>query len=383
MGSVTVVAEAPVGAAASLSANTTLWWVDALEPGEPGSTALVEAVVAGLPFDRGVEVVVKPAYGAAGIQAFLNSTARVAPERLPDLAVLPLGALREARTAGLAHAFPEPGDRTERSFAFAATRSWDGELRWALPIAVNLLHTIGREVEPPETWENLEGGAAGAMVIPLGGSSPPDLSPLLSVYAGTGGSLANLPSIDVQALSRSLDRLAAGLAAGRLTLPQNGHSPRSAWNTFASSDPVLSVVDAGSVAANQAGYPGIIWGALPGETGSAPSLAWGWALILVTPSPERQASATRLAGLLAEALSAGPITATGWLPARREGWADTMIVALESPPNPDYLDFLELQLDTASAVDGNAAWRASWGQVGADLAAGISAEQAATRLVTQ
>lgn len=44
-----------------------------------------------------VEVVVKPAYGSAGIEAVLRSTVNAAPERLPDLMVLPLGSLRAAR----------------------------------------------------------------------------------------------------------------------------------------------------------------------------------------------------------------------------------------------------------------------------------------------
>ncbi len=358
-----------------------LWWVDALEPGDPGSSDLVSGLLAGIPAAGDIEVVVKPAYGPSGIQAFLASTARVAPERLPDLAVLPLGALRGAREAGLLQTLPEPEARAENSFAFAAERAGSGQQSWAIPFAVDLLHAIGREIPPPQTWAELTSLQGANLVLPLGGSSPPELAPLLSTYAGAGGDLARLPEIDEPDLRSAMERLAGGLAGGWILLPTNGNSPRAAWNRFAASEPSLAAVNAGSVVANQAGYPGMTWGPLPGEEAAAPSLAWGWALVVVTPSPERQSAAAVLAGQLADALSDGSVLAAGWLPARLQGWRASLSDRLDSPPSEAYLEFLETRLSTATLVDGEAAWRADWARAGADLAAGLSAAEATARLL--
>lgn len=374
---------APVTDAAPVSTATpiSLWWVDALEPGEPGSAGLVNAILEGLPSAPPVEVVVKPAYGSAGIEAVLRSTVNAAPERLPDLMVLPLGSLRAARAEGLIKPLPLTGDRAEAAFAFAADRAHDGEQTWALPLAVDLLQTIGRNVTPPETWDALERSGIQPLILPLGGSTVPDLAPLLAVYAGFGGSLADLPAVDPDALQSAFEALADGLAAGWLRRPDNGSSPRAAWNSFAASDPPLAIVDAGSVVDSQAGYPGMTWAPLPGSAGPVPALAWGWALVVTGPAPERQAEATLIASQLADAFQAGPVVAAGWLPARRADWQRVLSSTLDPAPEADYLDDLEAQLDAAILVDGDSSWRAGWAQAGADLAGGAGAATAASRLL--
>lgn len=356
-----------------------IWWPDALLPESPDDP--FAASIAAIAGERPIEFSIKPAYGASGLQAFLTSTALASPERLPDLALLPLGGLREARRAGLIQDISAPTDLNDGCFEFARVRAGQNGTIWAIPVAVDLLHGIGRDVEVPGSWQGLQALGRRPLILPLGGTSPPDLAAMIAAYAAEGGDPNALPELDAAAFGSMVDRLSEALNSGNLGLPLSGNSPRSAWNTFAAGDPPFAAVNAATVLVNQGNYPGLTWAPLPGGEGAAPPIAWGWALVLPVRDPDRLELATELALDLAAALREGGIRIEGQLPAMTEVWRELASAGLEPQPTAAYLDFLQEQLGAAIVADGGRVWGPNWGLVGADIAAGRPASEAAARVL--
>lgn len=374
-------AEAPVGASRPL----TVWTVSALEAADEEAPSLRHSIAdqAGTLPDMAAEIVVvtKPAYGDAGIAAFLRSTARVAPDRLPDLCVLPLEVLSELRAEHLIMTLDDPllAERAAGAFPFAARLSGDGKAVWALPLAVDLLHAIGRDAPVPARWQDLRSGAP--MILPAGGAATPaELAPLLALYRAAGGDLAALPVVDAAAARGAFALLAAGLAGGRISLPQEGRSPRAAWNSFAAAEPPAAVVSSGAVIDHQADFPGMSWAALPGPEGPAAPLAWGWAVALTAQEPVRVAAALELLRALTAPEHAADLLSAGLLPAQRDRWSARVTEALEPDPAADYLGFVESQLDQAIGLGGIEQWGPAWAASGQVLAEGGEPSAALARL---
>jgi hypothetical protein len=354
-----------------------IWWPDALLPDSPD--APFAASIAAIAADRPIEFSIKPAYGVSGIQAFLASTAQASPDRLPDLALLPLGALRDAHRAGLIQDIPESAGINDDCFDFASARAGEGDTVWALPVAVDLLHGIGRDVDLPASWQALQALGRRPLILPLGGTSPPDLAAMVASYAAEGGDPSTLPDVDPVAFEAMVGRLSDALKAGNLGLPLSGNSPHSAWNTFAAGDPPFAAVNAATALANQGHYPGLTWASLPGGKDAAPPIAWGWALVLPVRDPDRLVLAAQLALDLAAALREGSIRIDGQLPTVQEGWRDRASAGLDPLPDAAYLDFLEEELASAIVADSVQIWGPGWALVGADIAAGRPASEAAAR----
>lgn len=375
-------AETPLDASRPL----TVWTVTALEATDEAAPSLRRTIAdqAGTLPDMAAEIVVvtKPAYGDAGIAAFLRSTARVAPDRLPDLCVLPLEVLAELRAEQLIQALDDPllAERAADAFPFAARLSGDGKAVWALPLAVDLLHAIGRDAPVPERWQDL--GSGSPMVLPLGGgATPAELAPLLTLYQGAGGDLAALPVADAAAARGAFALLAAGLADGRISLPSDGRSPRAAWNSFAAAQPPAAVVSSGAVIGHQADFPGMSWAAVPGPEGPVAPLAWGWALALTAREPARAAAAMQLLRALSAPEHAADLLSAGLLPAQRGRWSARVTEALEPTPAAAYLGFVESQLDQAVGLGGIEQWGPAWASSGQMLAEGGEPSAALARLV--
>ena len=363
----------------------TVWTVSALEAVDEEAPSLRRTIA-----DRGgslptmaaeIAVVTKPAYGEAGIAAFLRSTAHVAPDRLPDLCILPLELLAGLRDEGLIQPIADPllEGRAADAFPFAMRLTGDGKTLWALPLAVDLLHAIGRDVPVPGRWQDLPSGAP--MVMPLGGAAtPPELAPLLALYGAAGGDVAALPVVDAAAARSGFALLAAGLATGRIGLPQEGRSPRSAWNSFAAAQPPGAVVSSGAVIDHQADYPGMSWAALPGPDGPAAPLAWGWAVALTAREPTRAAAAVELLQVLTAPEHTADLLSAGLLPAQRDRWAARVTDALDRAPTPDYLSFVQGQLEQARGLGGIEHWGAAWAAASQVLADGGESGAALARL---
>lgn len=365
----------------------TLWTVSALEAAEAEAPSLRRSLAAAaLDLDAGaagLEVVTKPAYGEAGIVAFLRSSAEVAPERLPDACVLPLESLAQLQTLGLLQPLRDEvlAARAAAAFPFATRLAGPAVAPWGLPVAVDVLHAIARDAPVPERW-----GDSGAepLVLPLGGGAwAPELAPLLGIYAAQGGDLASLGSGTADPAAAATDAfraLAEGLSGGRLLLPADGRTPRAAWSRFVAGEAPAAVVSSGTVIAHQTAFPGMRWGPLPGPRGSAPAIAWGWALALTTPDPQRQARVLELLRRVTAAENAADVLSAGLLPPQREAWADRVAAGLAPAPDAAYLAFVEEQLQGANALEGLDRWGPAWASAGQALAAGAGAQAATAAL---
>jgi len=311
------------------------------------------------------------------------SSAEVAPERLPDLAAIPLEAVASARDAFIITAFGNEDltTRARESFPFAARAVENDEQIWALPLALDVLMVIGRDVQPPRTWESLLNQGPAPFAFPIGGADPPNLAAAFSIYREFGGRLDDLSVVDVTALNASLGLISRGLKQGAFVPPEGGGSPRSSWGQFAAAEPAGALVSAGAVINHQGGYPGMTWAALPGPSAPATPLGWGWALVITSQDPSRAARAETLARWLTDVQRGPAILTSGSLPANRAFWSGVEPDAAQPKPSDDYLAFVASQLTIAEGLDNPLPYAAAWGQMLDDLLAGSPAETAALHVI--
>lgn len=328
----------------------------------------------------GVDVRLRRAAGPDGLAAFLASTRDVAPGHLPDLAALPLEAISAAAAAGLIQPFAalDPSSVMTGTFPFAAARVVQNKTVWALPGLVDVAHAVSRDPIAPIRWSAV--GDGGPMVWPAGGAGLPDLAATLGLYAAAGGDVANPAAVDPTAAGAALTLLAEGAARGAVMAPAGGSSPRAAWNTFVSREIPAAAVSGGVFAPQQAAFPGLSWGPLPGPALAAPPVAWGWAFVLLARDAARARQAVALAEWLVDPARGRWIVEAGYLPAARRDWAARMGQTLDPRPAEAYLDFLEDQLNTARTAAAGGGWEAAWGAALADALSGAGAEAAVNRL---
>lgn len=358
-----------------------LWTVDTLLPASSEGPRLAgsafEARVQAFQAEHpGPEVAVRilPAEGPAGIQPFIESTRRVMPAQLPDLALLPLGAIDAAAEDGLLKPITVTVALSD-VFPFAAPPpNPAGEGVLALPVAVDLPHLIVRSGSAPERWSDV--GATGPLVVGLGTGELPVLAPFLSWYlaAGEGPSRLDQPAEEPFAAAAGFAQ--AGLAEGRLSLPAGGASPRAAWNSFVSGAAPAAVVSGGLFAPQQAKFPGLGWAPLPGPEGPAEAVGWGWAWVVLASDPARAARAAALAAYLADPEAPAWVLEAGQLPAQRGAWQARLATGLSPAPDPDYSAFLYQALSSAQPAPGFAAWGPRWSAALRALAEGESVETA-------
>jgi len=310
--------------------------------------------------DLAIEVKVMPARGGSGVHGLLRAAAQVVPSRLPDAAILPLDVVSDVVAAGLAQAWPADESTAwgEDAFGFAAAQVGWPTATWAMPLAVDVAHGIGRRSPPPSGWGAVR--PDDAFVLPMGGPDLPDLAAVLSAYGAAGGSLDRPGRPEPTAAASTLSWLAEGVERRALLRPNNGTSPRAAWNTFVTGEQGAAAVSGGVFAPLQAKFPGLSWGPLPGPLGPAPPVAWGWAFVVITRDAARAAEARALAAWLAEPSAGGWIVAAGLLPVRKGRWVAVVAAALDPPPAAAYLEFVYRQLETARGVSGFDTWGRAW-----------------------
>jgi ABC-type glycerol-3-phosphate transport system substrate-binding protein len=191
----------------------------------------------------------------------------------------------------------------------------------------------------------------------------------LALYGAAGGAADGLPDPNSQAAAQMLTFLAEARAEGSV-IAAGEPSLRAAWNRFLSSDAAATAVAGTTFIGQQANFPGLRWGPLPGPDGPAPPVAWGWALAVPVPAADRATRAGRLAAWLTDPAHRGWIAEARLLPA----WPEDLETApehIEPPPAPGYLTFLAEALDTARPVPAGEDWTTAWN---AALAAALGAD---------
>jgi ABC-type glycerol-3-phosphate transport system substrate-binding protein len=357
-----------------------LWTVPQLDPGSSEGRVFAEALQSFQDANPGLqlEVSLKPSRGPTGIRAFLDSTARVVPEQLPDVAVLPLDEISSAIASGLLRPLPAsvPGDRLSDAFAFARDRCTDGAgTRWAVPLAVDVTHAVARATDVPVTWDAVL--ANGPYVVASGDGSVDGLATGLALYAASGGSLPDLPAADRDAVEEAFGFLAQGVADEVLVASPDIVTPTGSWNAFLIGEAAAAAVSGGVFASHQAQFPGLSWGPLPGPSGPAPPVGWGWAMAVTAPSAERAEAAGQLVAWLTAPERRNWVVPLQLFPAEQPDWAEAVAQQLDPSPAEEYLQFLLGRLQRARSVDGSADWGAEWGGAPRDVLGGGAVDSAA------
>jgi hypothetical protein len=327
-----------------------------------------------------VELQARAPRGPAGTGAFLQSTARVAPARLPDVALLPLDGLAAAGAMDLIRPLPASvlSARALDTYPFAAAAVRGPQGVWGVPVALDVVHAIGREVAPPATWPALRG--IRALVLPSGGADLAELAAPLALYGAAGGDLDRTETPDPTAMADLVALLSTGIAEGALVRPKSGGSPRAAWNTMVTGEDPAAIVSGAVFAPQQAKFPGLFWGPLPGPAGPARPLGWGWAWVLTAREPERVAPALAFIEWFTDPANGAWVTEAGFLPAGRAD-GDTLIAsAFDPPPAAEYRRFLTEQLDIARGTAGFDTWGPGWAALIDDVLAGRPIDPARTQL---
>ena len=350
------------------------------------------------------ETAVKPGYGSGDIASFLASTHSVSPDRLPDLAIVPLSSVTSLRELGVIQAFPaeQPWlEGIDSSPNFARDVASIDDQFWTVPLAIDLALAIGRDREVPSTLDlsdsftrrsslasgpgdtsdqglasdtsaARDGRPADRIIIPIGGAQSTELAPLLALYAGFGGELSELPSIDAESPATLLwlEFLQLGLSSGHIESAAPGLSLDSAWNTFLLKEAPLAVVRAGRLIDQTESFPGLTWASIPGPDDALPPLAWGWGLVL-THRPEATVSQQVID--LGQWLT-GPQCTMQWVesghfPADNSSWA-LSFAGLDTNPDKTFLAFVHEEFERALPLPDAREWGAAWAAAGTLLLEG-------------
>jgi ABC-type glycerol-3-phosphate transport system substrate-binding protein len=299
--------------------------------------------------DLGLEYVLKAAHGEGGLLHSLLSSSYAAPDTLPDVAIIDAFELGSLARAGIAQPLQEliaeelKGDL----FPFAQEAcTFDGELI-ALQFETDIEHLVyyTRTLEaPPIAWADLFTETV-TYIFPAAGEGGLVNDAFLIQYMAQGGQLvdeAGRPNLEASSIQRvlrlydegtnydiipsrvlelsDLDECWAAYTEGNITV-----SHISSWR-YLSISPLLQSTTFSS---------------LPTETGTTATMSRGWAFVIITLDPRRQAAAARFTEwLVAPQNLAEWSLATNHLPTRPSA------LRLTVWPE-DYTDFLATQLENA------------------------------------
>jgi hypothetical protein len=344
-----------------------------------GLTAALAAYQLANP-DTTIVTELKPSRGPTGIVAYLESTSKVVPDQMPDLAIVPL----ESVTSGIASGWLRqmPGsvadDRIDDAFEFARGLSSREDGRWAVPLAVDVVHAVAAGRPPPSTWSEILNGTTFA--VPEPGGDAPGLATPLTFYASAGGDIAALPTGDQDAAGDTRAFYESGASQGNLVITEGGTSPRDSWNEFLSSELDSGAVSGGILAHQQANFPGLEWAAMPGRDGPAPPVGWGWAIAYTGNDPGKAELTGQLIGWLTHPDYRSWVASAGSLPAWSNGFVETTLDGIDPPPSADYLEFLSSLLQVAVTADQSDYWGADWANTVGRALDGESAEASVSAL---
>jgi multiple sugar transport system substrate-binding protein len=302
--------------------------------------------------DRGIEVefLLKKPYGKGGMLDYLLTTATVAPDLLPDLAILDVEELGAAMQAGVVQPLDDllPADLVADLYPFAReAATYDGQLM-GLQFQADLDHLVydsGRLTVPPRSWTGVLSGS-GSYVFPAGGQgglvNDSFLMQYLSVRPWPPDSGSDEPFLEADSLTLVFQFYQDGIAEGVL-LPEilDYNTTGDCWRAYRAGRATLAQVDAHRYLVDKEERPGSAVASIPGIRGAADPLSRGWALVLVSTDPARQSLAVDLmAHLVSAEANAAWNRAAKYLPTRQS--------AVDSLDQVDsYTRFIEQQLQAA------------------------------------
>lgn len=250
-----------------------------------------------------LNVLTKKPYDQGGLLDLLTATSPVAPDALPDLAALDMIELVTLYQADIIRPLNNlVATDVSRTLAPVGREAatYQGQLL-GLPLQLDLqqlLYHPSLEGQVPRTWASLVNGQAG-LLFPAGDDARAVTFVLLQHYASRGGRVVEEGGriiLDRNKLVQTLQMFAQGRASGvfpTAVLDLGGFQETlEAYSAPAS--PPLAQVTASAFLANRERFPDTAYAPVPTTTGTTFSLVKGWALALLTRSPQRQAQSVEL-----------------------------------------------------------------------------------------
>jgi ABC-type glycerol-3-phosphate transport system substrate-binding protein len=350
----------PTGAEAMPGGSTvvtlTMWTTEAFSPTEViTSGQILAAQVAEFEAthpDTRLEFLLKKPYGRGGILDFLLTTAPVVPELMPDLAIIDIDELPAAVQAGVLQPLGNLVSQELLSDLYPFAReaaSLDGQL-WGLQFQADLNHLVyntGRLTVPPRSWPGVL-SSPGTYAFPAGGQgglvNDSFLVQYLAVRPWPVESDPDAPFLEAESLTAVLQFYLDGVSRGVFADILDYSDVDDCWSAYVAGEADLAHVNAHRYLVEGAELPSAGVAPIPAISGAGPSISHGWALVLVTPDPDRQALAVELmARLMVVEINAGWNRAAGYLPTRQSAAA-----ALAGDDQADsYLRFIDQQLAAA------------------------------------
>ena len=282
--------------------------------------------------DVRLEILLKKPYGRGGILDFLLTTVPVVPDLLPDLAIIDVDELPSAVQAGVVQPLDTliSPELVSDLYPFARrATSLDGQL-WGLQFQAELNHLVyntGKLTVPPRSWPGVLSGA-GAYAFPAGGQAglvnDSFLVQYLAVRPWPIESDPDAPFLDLDSLTAVLQFYQDGVTRGVLAADiLDYRTVDDCWSAYAAGEVDLAHISAHRYLVEGGQLPNAAVAPIPAINGAGPPISHGWALVLVTSEPERQALVVELmARLMAAEVNARWNSAAGYLPTRRSALAE-------------------------------------------------------------
>lgn len=353
----------------SSSVTLTLWTTEDLAPGSSAAGKILrnqfDAFTAANP-NIHIETILKKPYGRGGMLDFLTTSSEVVPSLLPDLAALDISEIPQAASAGVLQPLDPlvSSDVKGDFFPFAYQASMYRGKWIAVPFTADIEHLIYNKnivKRVPPTWDDFLKQRS-TLLLPLAGDDA-----FLVQYLGLAPlfDANDQLTFDVNAASQVLSffKRAHDLALISDSSVELTNSD-SAWPAFAAGRVAMIQGSASSYLAQRDKLQNALYAAMPTRDGKIAAVASGWAYVVVTDDPARQAAVAQFIQWIVQGEHLAPwLRAANRLPASRS----TLALAVEPV---EYATFLRDQMENASYLPPTAAygkasdaWRAAMAAV--------------------
>jgi len=275
--------------------------------------------------DIQVEVVVKKAHGRGGLLDFLRTARDAAPSVMPDLVVLDAAGLETAAGSDLIQPLDDllsPSITTDR-FPFATALGEVEEQTMGFVVAADMQHLAYRPAlfeSPPVSWTQVISAPA-PFLFPASGHDRQVNDATLTQYLAAGGKLTDPdgePWLDEEAMVSVLSFYSTCISTTVISpaVVLDIADADQAWEQFQAGAGGMAVVPASRYWSEA--DETVAAAPVPTHDGQPFSIAWGWAVAMVTDDQTRQSLATLLLDwLIAPDHSAQWTRAAGYLPGTR------------------------------------------------------------------
>lgn len=353
--------EPPAALTPASPLTLTIWGPDSMAPLDdvPGGAVLAAQIDAFANANPGREVryVRKKPYGPGGLVHFLRSTAAVAPERLPDLALVDMREIGLLAESGLLQPLDTLLDTSITSdlVPFARQAGQVDEQLVAIQYEADLCFLAYNSAivsEPPATWAQLL-TSGWTYLLPASSGEGAVRDAFLPLYLALGGQLTDRdgnPYLDQDVVAAILEAYHAAYQIGVLSPAGLGMNDASdCWPFYLTSaggtakeEVAMTNVTSWDYGRERARLASTRVAPLPTFSGDMTGVASGWGWVLISKDSQRQqAAADFLTAILQPQAMAAWAEATYHLPTRRSA----LPAAID---DTDYLRFLQRLMQVAS-----------------------------------